>query len=153
MSNNHIINKFYTAFSQLDYDSMNAFYADNILFSDPVFGVLEGEEVKKMWEMLCKNAKDFSLTYSNIEELDAEYITCNWSATYTFSGTGRKLTNNAKAYMRIIDGKITEHSDAFRLSTWIANAFGLKGQLLGWTGFMKRKVQNSAKEKLLAYMK
>lgn len=153
MSNAEVVNKFYTAFSQLDYESMNACYANNILFSDPVFGVLEGEEVKKMWEMLCKSAKDFSLTYSNIEELDAEYITCNWSATYTFSGTGRKLTNNAKAYMRIIDGKITEHSDAFRLSTWIANAFGLKGQLLGWTGFMKRKVQNSAKEKLLAYMK
>ena len=49
--------------------------------------------------MLCKNAKDFSLTFSNIQLLDEEYATCNWVATYTFSKTGRKVVNNIKAFM------------------------------------------------------
>jgi hypothetical protein len=112
-----------------------------------------------MWEMLCRNAKDlsagrqgFSLTYSNIQAIDEEYYTCNWTATYTFSGTGRKVINNVKAFMRINNGKIIEHSDAFRLSSWIAQAFGWKGILFGWTGFMKRKVQKTARKNLDSFM-
>jgi hypothetical protein len=62
------------------------------------------------------------------------------------------VTNNIKAFMRIKDGKITEHSDAFRLSTWIAQAFGWKGVWFGWTGFMKRKIQNTARKSLEKFM-
>ncbi|MFT3703366.1 MAG: nuclear transport factor 2 family protein [Agriterribacter sp.] len=150
--NKIIIERFYTAFQQQNAAGMNACYSDDIIFSDPVFLILKGDEVRSMWEMLCKNAKDFSLTFSDIELLDEEYATCRWQATYTFSKTGRKVKNNIKAYMRIIDGKITEHSDAFRLSTWLSQAFGWKGVLFGWTGFMKRAVQNTAKKNLLKYM-
>jgi ketosteroid isomerase-like protein len=102
-------------------------YSDDIVFSDPVFMLLKGNEAKAMWEMLCRNAKDFSLTFSNIELLDEEYATCQWVASYTFSKTGKKVVNHIKAFMRFKDGKIIEHSDAFRLSTWIAQALGWKG--------------------------
>src|SRR5574338_18686 len=132
-----IIEKFYTAFQRLDYAAMNNCYSDDIVFSDPVFGLLQGAEVKAMWEMLCKNAKSFSLIYSDIQSVDEEYYTCHWTATYTFSKTGRKVVNHIKAFMRINDGKIIEHSDAFRLSSWIAQAFGWKGVWFGWTNFMK----------------
>jgi len=131
---------------------MNDCYRDNIIFSDPVFGLLREDEVKAMWEMLCKNAKDFSLAYSDIQLLDEEYATCKWTATYTFSKTGRKVTNHIKTYMRIQDGKIIEHSDAFRLSTWIGQALGWKGVLFGWTGFMKRAVQKNARKSLMRFM-
>ena len=69
-----------------------------------------------------------------------------------FQKTGNKVTNNIKAFMRLKDGKIIEHSDAFRLSTWIAQALGWKGVLFGWTGFMKRGVQNNARRNLLKFM-
>jgi hypothetical protein len=105
-----------------------------------------------MWEMLCKNAKDFSLTFSDIVSEDDEYYTCKWVATYTFSKTGRKVVNNVKAFMRLRDGKIAEHSDAFRLSTWISQAIGWKGVMFGWMGWMKRKVQLSARKSLSQYM-
>lgn len=150
--NKLIIQQFYNAFQQLNAAEMNACYTDDIIFSDPVFMILKGDEVKCMWEMLCKNAKGFSLTFSDIELLDEEYATCKWQAKYIFSKTGKKVTNNAKAYMRIIDGKITEHSDAFRLSSWLSQALGWKGVLFGWTSFMKRAVQNNAKKNLLRYM-
>jgi ketosteroid isomerase-like protein len=151
-TNKALIEKFYTAFQQLDYAMMNSCYSDDIVFSDPVFGLLQGDEVKAMWEMLCKNAKDFSLTYSHIQSVDEEYYTCNWTANYVFSRTGRTVTNNIKAFMRIQDEKITEHSDAFRFSTWIAQAFGWKGVWFGWTGFMKRAIQRNARKNLNKFM-
>lgn len=153
MNNNQaIIEKFYRSFQRLDAAAMNACYSEHIIFSDPVFGILKGDEVKAMWEMLCANAKDLSLSFSNIELLDEEYATCKWKAVYTFSKTGRKVTNDIKAYMRLKDGTIIEHSDAFRLSTWLAQAFGWKGSLFGWTGFMKRAVQKSARKSLIKFM-
>jgi ketosteroid isomerase-like protein len=151
-ANTEIITKFYSAFQQLDYQTMNSCYSDDIVFSDPAFGLLRGDEAKCMWEMLCKNAKDFTLTFSNIQLLDDEYATCNWVATYTFSKTGRKVVNNIKAFMKLMDGKIIEHSDAFKLSKWAAQALGLKGVLFGWTGFMKRKIQQNARKNLVAFI-
>jgi ketosteroid isomerase-like protein len=150
--NKQVIEEFYTAFQKLDHQTMNSCYSDDIVFSDPAFGLLRGEEAKAMWEMLCKNAKDFSLTFSNIQLLDEEYATCNWIATYTFSKTGRKVVNNIKAYMLLKDGKIIEHSDAFKLSKWAAQALGWKGALFGWTGFMKRKIQHNARKNLIAFI-
>ena len=151
-NNQQVIERFYNAFQQLDYATMQDCYSDDIIFSDPVFGLLKGEEAKAMWEMLCKNARDFKLTYSNIELLDEEYATCQWAASYIFSKTGNKVENKIKAYMRFRDGKIIEHSDAFRLSTWLSQAMGWKGVLFGWTGFMKRAVQKNARKSLDAFM-
>lgn len=151
-TNEEVITRFYTAFQKLDHQKMNSCYSDDIVFNDPAFGLLRGDEAKCMWEMLCKNAKDFSLTFSNIQLLDEEYATCNWIATYTFSKTGRKVVNNIKAFMKLKDGKIIEHSDAFKLSKWAAQALGFKGVLLGWTGFMKRKIQNNARKNLIAFI-
>jgi ketosteroid isomerase-like protein len=151
-ANEALISRFYTAFQQRDFQTMNDCYTEDIVFSDPVFMLLRGDEVRSMWEMLCKNAKDFSLTFSDIVSEDDEYYTCKWVATYTFSKTGRKVVNNVKAFMRLRDGKIAEHSDAFRLSTWISQALGWKGVMFGWMGWMKRKVQLSARKSLSQYM-
>jgi len=150
--NREIVEKFYSAFQQLDYKSMQSCYSDDIVFSDPVFLLLKGNEVRAMWEMLCKNARDFSLSFSDIELIDHEYATCSWTAAYTFSRTGRKVVNHIKAFMRLKDGKIIEHSDGFRLSTWAAQALGWKGVLFGWTGFMKRGIQKNARRNLAYFI-
>ena len=150
--NKQIIEKFYSAFQQLDYKGMQSCYSDDIVFSDPVFLLLKGNEVRAMWEMLCKNARDFSLSFSDIELIDHEYATCSWTASYTFSRTGRKVVNHIKAFMRLKDGKIIEHSDGFRLSTWAAQALGWKGVLFGWTGFMKRGIQKNARRNLAYFI-
>jgi ketosteroid isomerase-like protein len=150
--NSSVIQRFYSAFQQLDYTTMNACYSEDAVFNDPVFGILQGDEVRAMWEMLCKNAKDFSLSFSNIQLLDLEYATCNWTASYTFSRTGRRVVNHIKAYMKFHDGRIVEHSDAFRLSTWVGQALGWKGVLFGWTGFMKKSIQKQARKNLAKFM-
>lgn len=131
---------------------MTACYSDDIIFFDPAFGLLKGEEAKCMWEMLCKNAKEFSLTYGNIQHLDDEYSTCDWVATYTFSQTGRRVVNKIRANMRFADGKIIEHSDAFSLHKWTSQALGFTGWLLGWNRFFQRKIQNRARKNLMKFM-
>ncbi len=150
--NEKLIHTFYSAFQQLDYKTMNNCYSPEIVFYDPAFELLKGEEVFSMWEMLCKNARDFSLTFDNIVALDDEYYTCNWVATYTFSKTGRKVVNSIKAHMRFVNGIIVEHSDGFSLHKWSTQALGVKGQLFGWNSFFQRKIKNQARKNLLQFM-
>ena len=150
--NEELIQTFYDAFARLDYRTMQNCYSEDPIFNDPVFGVLQGDEVRAMWEMLCKNAKDFSLQYSLIE-IDGEYGTCNWAATYTFSKTGRRVANKVKAHMRIQNGKITEHTDEFDIYKWSRQALGLPGVLLGWSGYLKNKIRHDARSRLQKFMK
>lgn len=153
MHNNEItIHKFYDAFQQLDYATMQSCYHPDAIFSDPVFGLLDCNEVKAMWEMLCTRAKDFSLTYGNIQLLDEEYTTTEWRALYRFAQTGRRVQNNIKAHMRFKDGLIIEHSDAFSIYKWSKQAFGLTGFLLGWSGYFHKKLQLKAKIGLQRFM-
>lgn len=147
-----IITKFYTAFQQKDAATMNSCYADDIVFSDPVFGMMQGDAVRAMWQMLCARAKDFSLEFGNIQCLDEEYATCNWTATYTFGGTGRKVVNKITAHMRIQNSIITEHSDAFSLYKWCRQALGPIGWIFGWSGFVHNSVRRKALKGLSQFM-
>ena len=151
-NNNELIKKFYTAFQQLDHIKMNQYYRDDIVFFDPVFGLLKGDEAKYMWEMLCKNATNFSLTFENIIALDEEYSTGDWVATYTFTKTGKTVVNKIKANMRFENGKIIEHSDAFSIHKWSKQALGLTGELFGWNSFFQRKIKNQAKRSLINFI-
>ena len=151
-TNTQLIEKFYTAFQQLDAAAMNSCYSDDIVFFDPVFGLLKGEEARSMWEMLCKNAQQFSLTYGNIITLDDEYSTCDWQATYIFSATGKQVVNKVKANMRFANGKIIEHSDGFSVHKWSKQAFGLTGILFGWNSFFQNKIKNTARKNLMKFM-
>lgn len=150
--NEKVIETFYTAFSKLDYTTMNSCYSKEVAFFDPMFALLKDDEVRFMWEMLCKNAQEFSLTFSDITSLDDEYYTCKWEATYRLSTNNKMITNKIKAHMRIIDGKIIEHSDAFSLHQWSKQAFGWVGGLFGWNSFFQRNLRNKARKKLLKYI-
>lgn len=138
------ISNFYNSLKNIDATGMNACYSSDIIFSDPVFGLLRGQEVKLMWEMLCSKAQDFSLSFQPPEEKGDGYYTCNWKATYRFSKTGRMITNKGKAFMKLENGIITEHSDAFSLQRWIAQAFGIPGFIFGRIGFFQRKIKKEA---------
>jgi ketosteroid isomerase-like protein len=150
--NEQLIANFYNAFQKLDAAGMNSNYADDIVFFDPVFGLLQSDEARAMWVMLCKNAKDFSLTYSKIIHLDEEYSTCEWVTTYTFSKTGKKVINKGKAYMKFANGKIIEHSDGFSLYQWSKQALGLPGILFGWNSYFQNKIRKQAQNNLRKFI-
>jgi ketosteroid isomerase-like protein len=152
MNNIELVTRFYSAFQKLDYATMQDCYSDEVIFQDPAFGVLNGIDAKSMWEMLAKNAENFSLVFSDIKAEDEEYITCKWVATYTFSATNRKVVNRIQAYIRIQNGKITEHTDHFNFWKWARQATGLSGWLLGWSSFFQSQVRSKALENLRRFM-
>lgn len=151
-TNEQVIHRFYSAFQRQDYGVMQSCYHPEAVFSDPVFGLLDYEATKAMWEMLCKRAHDLRIAYGNIHLLDEEYATCDWEAQYIFSKTGRRVNNQIRAHMRFRDGQIIEHSDAFAIYRWTRQAFGLRGWLLGWTAFMHRRIQAQARAGLEHFM-
>jgi ketosteroid isomerase-like protein len=146
------ITKFYTAFQQLDFATMNNCYSDDVVFNDPAFGLLDAAQTKAMWQMLCSSAKDFSLEFGPIKTDDDEYYITNWVANYTFSATGKKVTNRIKAFMRLQDGVIIEHSDAFSFHKWASQALGFSGWLLGWNRLFHKSVTNKALKNLHKFM-
>ncbi len=152
MNNKEIVTRFYSAFQKLDYATMQDCYDDEVIFQDPAFGLLKGSEAKAMWEMLAKNAKNFSLVFSDVKAEDEEYFTCKWVATYTFSATGRKVVNSIQAYIRVQNSKITEHTDHFNFWKWSRQALGLSGWLLGWTIFFRSQVKSKARGNLDKFM-
>ena len=126
-------------------------YGNKVIFYDPVFEDLVDDEVKLMWEMLCKRAADLSIDFNNVQA-DDEYGTCDWKAGYTFAKTGRKVINNIRAHMRFKDGKIVEHTDQFKLSSWCKQALGWPGALFGKMNWFQRKVRRSAQQNLYDYI-
>lgn len=147
-----VTDKFYNAFSKLDYKTMKSCYSADAVFSDPVFGVLQGDEIKYMWEMLCKSAKEFSVSFEHIST-DDDYVTYKWIANYTFSKTGRKVVNKVTAHIRVQNDMIVEHTDEFDFSKWSRQALGLPGLLFGWSSVIKNKVRRSARKSLEEFMR
>jgi len=152
MTNTQVLARFYNAFQQLDYATMQDCYAPEVVFQDPVFGLLQGDEARAMWAMLCKNARDFSLVFTDIVAEDQEYVTCRWEARYMFSATGRPVVNRIRAYLRVQDGRITEHTDSFSFWRWAGQAMGWTGWLLGWSTYYRSQVRKQARNNLAKFM-
>jgi ketosteroid isomerase-like protein len=140
MNNKALIEKFYKAFQNKDAQEMISCYHDEIEFSDPAFGKLQGKRAKAMWVMLCGNAKDLEVEFSNVKANEKTGI-ATWQALYTFGKTGRKVHNHVGASFEFKDGKIIKHSDTFNLRKWAGQALGFKGVLLGWTYFFRKNLQ------------
>ncbi len=97
--------------------------------------------------MLCLNAKDFELQFSNIKNT-GDRGSCHWQASYAFSKTGRRVNNEVQASFTFKDGLILTHSDEFDLWKWSRMALGLPGLLLGWTPYLKHKINQNALKSL-----
>lgn len=150
--NEKLIETFYSSFQKLDGESMAKCYHPEVKFSDPVFPGLKGDEASAMWKMLCSQAKDFILTFENIEA-DENTGKAHWEATYNFSKTGKKVHNIIDAEFQFKDGKIIRHKDSFNFWTWSKMALGTVGILLGWTPLIKNKVRQQAAANLEKFIR
>lgn len=141
MNNTELIIKFYESFSKADADEMVNCYDSSIIFTDPAFGTLHGNNAKKMWRMLInRNKGNLKITFDNVHAND-KTGSANWTAVYLFGETKRKVVNKISATFEFENGKIIKHTDSFSLWKWSRQALGWKGYLFGWTAFMKNKIQ------------
>lgn len=148
--NEQLIHDFYQSFQKLDADGMVACYHPSIEFSDPAFPDLKGAMAGNMWRMLCSQATNFELTYSDVSA-DGMSGSASWQASYDFSKTGRRVHNKIQASFLFEDGKIIQHVDSFNFWRWSKMALGPAGVLLGWSPLLRNKVSTMANKSLLQY--
>ena len=145
-----LIQRFYEAFARRDAATMATCYHADARFSDPAFPDLRGADIAAMWTMLCERAQDFSLSF-NAVSAEGDRGQAHWEARYLFSKTGRQVHNVIDASFRFKDGLIIEHADRFDFWRWSRMALGTPGLLLGWSGFLRGRVQAEAAKGLAIF--
>lgn len=148
-ANEQLLHRFYQAFQRRDYAGMAACYHPDATFEDAAFR-LQGPAIGKMWRMLCERGHDLRLSYDGIQATEHSG-SANWEARYTFSQTGRPVHNQVRARFTFQDGLIRTHHDEFSFWRWAQQALGPMGWLLGWSGFLQRKVQAAAADGLARF--
>jgi hypothetical protein len=130
---------------------MVACYHKNVIFSDPAFGTLTGDDARNMWRMLLERSQgDLKITFSDVMA-DEKTGSAKWRAEYTFGQTGQKVVNEITARFEFADGKIIKHTDSFDVWKWSRQALGFKGLLLGWSSFFQRKLNQQTNSQLKKY--
>ncbi|MFK8057661.1 MAG: nuclear transport factor 2 family protein [Saprospiraceae bacterium] len=146
-----LIEKFYSSFASGDAEGMIACYHDEVTFSDPAFGTLHGDRAKAMWRMLLGSGADSTVHYFDIEST-GDTGKASWIAKYFYGPKRRLVVNEVSAAFTFKDGKIYTHADDFDLWRWTRQAIGLAGTFMGWSGFMRNKIQATTKGKLDAFI-
>lgn len=141
---------FYSAMNNRDAATMNALYAPDATFSDPVFPQLAGAEIQTMWSMLMRGAQNFSVRHE-ILDCDGSRAHVKWVATYTFSQTGRRVVNAVETRMTFANGKIITQVDDFDFYLWTRQALGWPGLLFGWTTWFQRTLQRKTRAKIARF--
>ncbi len=145
MSNQELITRFYQSFADHDVEGMLACYAPGVVFEDPAFGRLTGQDAHQMWRMLLSRANnDLEVSFGNVQA-DGKHASAEWWARYHYGKQKRMVINQISAAFVIEDGKIVRHTDTFDLWRWSRQALGLNGLLLGWTPFLKNKIQETTR--------
>ena len=146
------IQALYAALDRHDGEAAAACYTDDAVFEDPAFGRLESGAVKDMWRMLTERSDDLDVVLGEHGvAADGRTGWAHWSATYTFTTTGRSVQNEIDARYTFTGGLISEQVDSFPLRRWGAQALGTKGAVLGLTPLLGRGVRKQARSNLDAY--
>ena len=151
MSNIDLLHQFYGSFSKANAEGMISCYHENIVFKDPAFGELHGEKAKAMWSMLLSKNSSIKVDYE-ILEVSSNSASVEWQAKYVYGPNQRKVHNHVMGYFKFEDGKIIKHRDRFSLWDWSKQALGLTGKLLGWSGYLRNKIQIKTNNLLKDYM-
>lgn len=150
-TNEQLLHRFYGAFQQGDYATMQRCYHDEAVFHDPVFHHLSAKEVRAMWQMLLEGARDLRIEYDQVAA-DNTVGSARWVARYTFSRSGRPVVNQISSSFQFKDGFIMAHRDVFDFWRWSAQALGISGKLLGWSTLLRNKVSAQARQRLRQFI-
>ena len=150
-SNDELIHIFYKAFQEKDYKTMQQCYLDEAHFTDPIFINLDSIKLKAMWKMFCTKSNDLVIEYKNVKS-NHNHGSAEWIAKYTFSRTGKTVTNTIYSSFIFENGKIIKQVDKFNFYKWSRQALGFTGSILGWSKLLKNKIRKGAIKSLAAFM-
>lgn len=149
--NEQLIERFYTSFQARDAAGMTGCYSPHIVFTDPVFGRLEGAKAVAMWQMLCGRAKDLEIVFGQVRA-DDRTGSAYWQARYSFGKSNRLVHNVIRAQFEFENGLVVKHTDTFDLWRWARMALGPVGIILGWTPMVQAAIHKDARRGLDEFM-
>lgn len=147
--NEQLLNKFYQSFQNRDYHSMNECYHPEATFQDPAF-TLKGKQIKAMWHMLCAAGKDMKLEFRDIQA-DDKRGKAHWDVHYSVLIV-RKINNSIDAEFKFKDGLIFEHKDSFDFQSWLTQAAGPLGVLIGGFPLLQLPLRKGVHLGLMAFI-
>ena len=151
ISLSEIVNEFFASLKSKNIENLKKIYHTQIMYSDPLYGLLHNEDVFKRWQFFCNENKIENIEILDIKEYDHEYAMAHWDCTFYYGITHKKVTLSIKSFFKIENNVITEQSDAYRLSKFISQAYGIKGLLFGWIKFMQHRVKRTALKNLFPH--
>ncbi len=153
----HTLQRLYAAFERRDGEAMQALYAPQATFDDPVFSLHGAHEIGGMWRMLCRSARKRSRDEWSLEaggfRVEGDQGHAHWEATYLYGPADRRVHNVVDSTFEFTaDGLILRHVDRFDFAVWARQALGLPGQLLGWSPVLRRIARKQAADKLARFL-
>ncbi|MFI7693664.1 nuclear transport factor 2 family protein [Nonomuraea sp. NPDC049655] len=151
MNDRHValISAFYDALGRADFAAMERCYHPEISFGDPIFQEVEGRDrVMAMWRLQLGVRDGLRSGYRDVQA-DEFSGSAHWTASYTFSSTGRTVVNEIDALFRFEDDLIVRHHDEFDFRRWSRMALGRpQGLLFGWTPMWRKTIRDRATQEL-----
>jgi len=141
-----LIESFFLAFSELDFNSMRSLAKSTIIYYDPLYGYLNDGDVFLMWETRY-GQNDFKLTCTDTKDEGDGYFTVKIEVVYFHK---KLITQQIKAFVRIENDLISEYSHGFSVHQLCKQEYGLLGHLLGWNRLIQQRIKNDARRELLA---
>ncbi len=148
--NEQLIEEFFAGMADKDVRTMSSCYHPEVVFSDPIFGTLIGQNAIDMWEMLLSSATDFDIQFSNIRA-DADSGSATWIARYSYGRGKRPVENHVQSDFAFRDGLIVRHTDVFDLARWNKQALGFTGKWFGKSALVRNSVRKNAAQSLLRW--
>ncbi|MBL8290044.1 MAG: nuclear transport factor 2 family protein [Rubrivivax sp.] len=152
----HTLQRLYGAFEKRDGEAMQALYAPQATFDDPLFSLHGAAEIGAMWRMLCRSARKRSGDMWSLQAGDFHVEglggSAHWEVTYLYGTADRPVRNVVDSTFEFSpDGHILRHVDRFDFSAWAAQALGWPGRLFGALPPMRNYVRKQAAERLARF--
>ncbi|KIM24981.1 hypothetical protein M408DRAFT_331453 [Serendipita vermifera MAFF 305830] len=155
-SGQELVERYLAAYKAGDLQAMEACMDPEFTFSDPAFPHLDTKHAKGMFAMFINNrdTNKMEVEYTDIKKgtNDLTY-TATYTVKYLFAG--RPVTNVIRPTFTIspTTNLLLTQVDDFPFYPWARQALGLPGLLLGWSGYLQGKVQQTAGSRLEHSMK
>ena len=144
-----IMESYFTAFAERDFNKMKLLYHQDISYFDPLCGYLNGDQVISMLEEIYGCLNDFRLEQTGIRDKGDGYFIIDFIVFYTSLKSGNKIALKIKAYLKMDNQKITEQSHGYSLHDLFKQEFGFVGWLLGWNRLYQNRIKIQTRKKIL----
>jgi ketosteroid isomerase-like protein len=157
-TNAGLLQRLFSSLNQHDHKTMAACYHSQATFTDIAFDLRGRQQIHAMWHMICQPGDHKSDIHAmfNVVRADDQRGWVNLVDDYTFSSTGRKVTNVIDSYFCFEEGLIVKQHDFCDARAWASMAVGgLSGLLAAQFHFLRslkaRQMLNKFVEKHSEY--